>query len=168
MPYVHDYVSYGSQGICQVEDLRPLKFGSDRSPRNYYVLRPLHQNSAQIFVPADKEALLARMRPVLTPEEIRSIVRSVKDQTMPWIADRRQRAAQFQDILSRRDTRELLLLISCLYLHRKSSPRGLGSGDAQVLKAAEAAIEQEFSFALRRSPQTVGAYIRQELDLPEP
>lgn len=168
MPCVNDYINYGSQGICQVEDLRSIKFGSDRSPRNYYVLRPLHQNSAQIFVPADKEALLARMRPVLTPEEIRSIVLSVKNQAMPWIADRRERAAKFQAILARRDTRELLLMISCLYLQAKGSPRGLGSSDAQVLKTAETVIEQEFSFALHRRPQTVGAYIRQVLDLPEP
>lgn len=66
--------------------------------------------------------------------------------------------------MSRRDERELLMLTSCLYLKSKESSNGLSSTDAQILKKAELIIEQEFSFSLKISMQSVGAYIHEKLD----
>ena len=140
-----------------------MKFGS--VGHDYFVLKPVHQENASIFVPADNQNLLARMRPILAPEEIDQIIASVKDQDMLWISDRKALAAQFQALLSRRDERELLLLVSCLYL---KNPKGLSSTDAQILQQAEHIIEQEFSFALQISPQDIGSYIRKRLGIVEP
>lgn len=166
MPAVNEYVNYGCQGICKIEDLRFMKFGS--VGHDYFVLKPVHQENASIFVPADNQNLLARMRPILAPEEIDQIIASVKDQDMLWISDRKARAAQFQAVLSRRDERELLLLVSCLYLKSQENPKGLSSTDAQILQQAEHIIEQEFSFALQISPQDIGSYIRKRLGIVEP
>lgn len=160
-----DYVNYGTQGICRVEEIRTMKFGGDAEARAYLVLRPVHQENASVFVPSDNQRLLARMRPVLSPEEIDRTILSVSHQSMPWISDRKERAAKFQEILSRRDERELLLLVSCLYLRSKESAKGLSSGDAQVLKKAETVIAQEFSFSLRIDPQDIGGYIRGKLGI---
>ena len=71
-------------------------------------------------------------------------------------------------ILSRRDERELLLLILCLYFRAKENPKGISASEAAVLKKAETVIEQEFSFSLKISKQKTGSYIRTKLGLPEP
>lgn len=164
MPCINDYVNYKTQGVCKIEDLRPMKFGPDSREREYYILRPVHQESSHIFVPADNQTLIDQMRPVLSPEEIDRTIISVKDKSLIWDKDRKKRMAQFQEILSRRDERELLMLISCLYLKSKESANGLSSTDAQILKKAEHIIEQEFAFSLKISMQSVGAYIREKLD----
>ena len=67
MPAVNEYVNYGCQGICKIEDLRFMKFGS--VGHDYFVLKPVHQENASIFVPADNQNLLARMRPILAPKQ---------------------------------------------------------------------------------------------------
>lgn len=165
LPCINDYVNYKTRGVCKIEDLRPMKFGPDSREREYYILRPVHQESSQIFVPADNQTLIDQMRPVLSPEEIDRIILSVKDQSLTWEKDRKARSARFQEILSRRDERELLMLISCLYLKSKETANRLSSTDTQILKKAELIIEQEFAFSLKISMQSVGIYIRKKLDM---
>lgn len=162
-----DFVNYGTQGICQVEDIRTIKPDRRSQAHDYYVLRPLHQDNASVFVPVDNQSLAARMRPVLSREEIEETIMSVKDQALLWVSDRKERTALFQKILIRRDERELLLLGSCLYTKARENPKGLSASDAQTLKKVESVIEQEFSFALQMHAQDVGAYIRKKLGLEE-
>ena len=101
------------------------------------------------------------MRPVLTREEIDSIIFSVRNDQMPWILDRKARMALFQQILSRRDTRELLLLASCL--HKRKTEAELPTSEMDILHKVEGMIEQEFSFALNISRAEIGKYIRDRL-----
>lgn len=162
---IHQYVNYGTQGICKIEELRSIKFNSDSHARDYYILKPVYQENAQIYVPAENQTLLDKMRPIFSPEEIDQIILSVQDQDMLWINDRTKRLARFREILSGRDERELLLLASCLYRKSKESGKGLCSSDAEILKQAEKAIEQEFSFSLKMSTKSIGAYIREKLSL---
>lgn len=168
MPCKGDYVNYSTQGICKIEDMRSIQFGADPRPRNYYILRPVHQGNAEVFVPADNPKLMERMRPILSAQEIDAAICSVRNQQMDWISDRKERTAQFQEILSRRDEKELLLLVSCLYLHSKESPRGLSPTDTQTLKRAETIIAQEFSFSLGIQMEDIGNYIRSRLEADDP
>lgn len=154
---VHQYVNYGTQGICKIEELRSVKFNSDSHARDYYILKPVYQENAQIYVPAKNQALLDKMRPILSPEEIDQIILSIQDQDRLWISGRTKRLARFWEILSGRDERELLLLASCLYRKYKESGKGLCSSDAEILKQAENAIEQEISFSLKMSTKNIGS-----------
>lgn len=167
MPSKNDYVNYGAQGICKIEDVRRERFDAATGERDYCVLKPVHQQNACIFVPVDNPKLLRQMRPILTPREIDQTIRSIRHQSLPWINDRRQRAAQFQEILARRDERELLLLASSLYWRSKEEGKGLSSGDEQVLRQVETIIEQEFSFSLHLGPRQIGPYILKTLEQPE-
>lgn len=167
MPSVNDYVNYSIQGICLVEDIRRAKFGYDGCEREYYVLRPVHQENSHVFVPTDNLALVGKMRPVLSPEEIDSTILSVRNRSIPWVRDRKKRTAEFHEILSRRDERELLLLVSCLYLKSKEEGKGLSDADGRVLKEAQTIIEREFSFSLNIEPQKTGEYIRGKLGISE-
>ncbi len=166
MPCKNEYVNYAAQGICKIEDIRPIRFGADPRPRNYYVLRPVHRGNAQVFVPADNPQLVDRMRPILSAAEIDAAICSVRNKELEWISDRKERAAQFQEILSRREEKELLLLVSCLYLHGQQNPRGRSPTDAQTLRQAETIIAQEFSFSLGIGMDDIGSYIRQKLNMP--
>ena len=162
-----DYVNYGTQGICKIEDIRFIKFSCDFSEREYYLLKPVFRENACIYVPTDNQKLIDRMKPILSPEEIDNTILSAKNSEFSWIKDRKQRTTVFQDILSRRDEKELLQLAICLYLKSTDNSKGLCSGDAQILKQVETIIAQEFSFSLKICPEEIGTYIRQKLEIPE-
>lgn len=163
----NSYVNYGTQGICKIEDIRPMKFNFDSCERDYYILKPVHQENAHIFVPVENQNLRKRMRPVLSPEDIDRTILNAKNHSLPWANDRKQRTALFQEILSRRNECELLQLANCLYLKSKDNAKGLSSTDTEILKKVEAIIAQEFSFSLNIDTQEVGAYIRRKLEAPE-
>lgn len=167
MPNKGDHINYGVYGICVVEDVRGIKFRSDSCERDYYVLKPVHQENTHIFVPTDSQALIEQMRPILSSAEIDAVIAQVKDQGMPWTSDWKQRREQFRAILSRRDERELLQLASCLYLQSSADGKGLSATDARVLKQVEEIIEQEFSFSLKINQQDIGSYIRKKLGAQE-
>ncbi len=163
-----DYVNYSTQGICEIEDIQLIKFNSDSLARKYYILKPIHQKNACIYVPVDNQNLIDHMRPVLSSDEIDKVILSTKNHKIPWTKDRKQRTSEFQAILSRRDEKELLQLASCLYWKSKNDAKGLCSSDSQILKKAETIIAQEFSFSLNINPQDIGTYIRQKLNISEP
>ena len=94
-----------------------------------------------------------------------SLAERAFDPSLQWIDDCKQRAAMFRKILLQRDERELLLLVSCLYLKSREGSKALSASDVQILKAAEEIIEQEFSFSLKISTQQIGNYIREKLGL---
>lgn len=154
-----DYISYSGHGVCRIVDVRSMDFGSGE--QEYLVIEPIAPGNATIYLPASNPLLSFRMRPVLTREEIDAIIFSVKNDQMSWTADRKQRTLQFQQILSRRDTRELLLLASCL--HKRKIEKGLPSSELEILHKVEGMVEQEFSFALNISRAEIGQYIRDKL-----
>lgn len=154
-----DYISYSGHGVCRIEDIRKMNFGSGE--QEYLVIAPIASGSATIYVPADNPKIRTRMRPVLTRKEIESIISSVKNDQIPWVLDRKLRLSQFQKILSRRDTRELLLLASCL--HKRKTEKGIPTSELDMLHKVEGIIEQEFSFTLNISRADIGKYIRERL-----
>ena len=154
-----DYISYRGHGVCRISDIRAMDFGSGN--QDYYVIEPIAAGGATVYLPRDNPKALSRMRPVLTKEEIDAIIFSVRDEQIPWCNDRKARLSQFQQILSRRDTRELLMLASCL--HKRKTEKGLPAGELEMLHRAEGMIEQEFSFALNLRREEIGQYIRDHL-----
>lgn len=158
-----DFVKYGTQGIFRIEDIRPMRFGRGSRLQCYYVLHPIASGKAEIFVPTANSSLVARMRPVPSAKEIDAMILSVRGQSLPWIADRRERTANYQQILARRSEPELLLLIGCLFLQSHQRTKGLTPADAQLFKEAKAIIGEEFSFSLHLPAEEVGGYIRAKL-----
>lgn len=156
-----DYVNYGAHGICKIEDIRVMDFQTGNGAQEYYIIKPILPGSATIYLPVSNPKCKERMRPILSQDEIDSIIVSVKNEQIPWPNDRKKRMAQFQEMVSRRDERELLLLASCL--HRQMMSKGLPAGERDLLRKVEGIIEQEFSFSLQISACNIGEYIRQKL-----
>lgn len=160
---IGEYVNYGGHGICQITDICTRDFKTGAGEQNYYILQPISQGSTTFYLPSENPAVQARLRPVLTAEQIDRIIASVKDAEMPWIADRKLRLAKFQQIISRRDTAQLLLLASSL--HQQQLAKGLSSSDRETLHKIEGIIEQEFSFALGLGAKEIGSYIQNRLSI---
>ena len=62
--HVQDTVLYGQSGVCRIADIAEKDVGGGL--RAYYVLQPVFEESATIFVPVGNEALTAKMRRVMS------------------------------------------------------------------------------------------------------
>ena len=160
---IGEVVSYSTTGVCTIVDIRMESLSrTGARKQEYYVLRPMATPSCVTYVPTGNPTLTAKMRQLMTGEEIDRMIDSVKGQSLEWIEDTRQRAESFQRILSGGISPDLLKLISRLYLEKKSRSRGgrkFCATDEKILTSAERILSEEFAYALRIPEKEVSEYI---------
>ncbi len=114
-------VSYGTTGICTIEDIRQEALSkSGVKKQEYYVLRPLAAPTCTTYVPVSNEKLLAKIRPVMDKVQIDAMIDSTGGESLFWIEDTRRRTEAYQQVISGGISTELLKLIACLYLEKEN------------------------------------------------
>ena len=143
------YVMYGDNGVCQVVDKRKQKFGTQY--KEFYILKPVNNAASTFYVPTDNEALLTKMRDILTKDEVVALIKEIADESLAWVDDNRERQAMYDDIFKSGDRKELLLLIKSLYQHkqdRQADGKKLWTIDENAMKHAEKLVYEEFATVL--------------------
>ncbi len=164
---IGEVVSYGTVGICTVDDIRMESSGRGSTKKQeYYVLKPSATPTCMIYVPRTNESLTKKMRPILTKVQIDEMISSARGKKVPWIEDTRQRTDAYQQIVLKGISEELLLLIACLYEEkraREEEKRKFCATDEKLLASAERLVSEEFSYSLQISREQVSAYIAQKI-----
>ncbi|MBR6271827.1 MAG: CarD family transcriptional regulator [Lachnospiraceae bacterium] len=166
MPYkISDLVHYGTDGVCSITDIIEKPFRD--SMVKYYVLSPVFNASATIFVPLDNQKLISeRMRYALTPAEIKKIISETSSDDDIWIDNETERKARYKEIIQSGDSREILKIVYTLSAHQEQQ-KALGKkmhiADERFFKDAERLINNEFAAVLGILPSEVFDYIRKSL-----
>lgn len=158
------YVVYGKMGVCRVVDRQLLALGGDKE--EYYILAPVRDPRSSVYVPCGNETLMARLRPLLTKEEIDEILSCVAQADIPWTEDRGERATQFRAIINGGDRRQILRLVRCLYEKKQeklAAGKKLSAADEAFLQECIRLVEEEFVRALGIPAGQVGEYIRERV-----
>lgn len=162
-----EVVSYGATGLCTIEGIEVMSLSRGRAAgQEYYILRPIAAPTCVTYVPVANEALTAKMRPIYTKEQIDALLLSVKDEQLEWIEDTRRRTEAFAPIVAAGMSAQLLKLIACLYLEKKSRTevgRKFCATDEKLLSSAERIVKEEFAYALNIAQEQVSAYIAEKL-----
>ena len=121
MHSMNDLVLYGTEGLCRITDItvRDL-YGKNVE---YYVLKPMGNGNSTIFVPTGNEALTARMRRILSAEEIYALIRTMDSEETEWIENENVRKQQYREILSEGDRRSIMKMIKAVSLHGEERKR---------------------------------------------
>ncbi len=163
---IGEKVLYGAVGACTVTDMCTKKFG-DAGEREYYVLVPVYDSRTTLYVPVDNEALKAKMRKLLSAEEIEELITSMPAAESSWISDEKARQEHFKNTLRSGDRRALIGMTKSLYTHRKkvlSMGRKPHMADERMFKEAEKMLCDEFAVVLGMEPGEVMPYIMGKLD----
>ena len=163
---VNDTILYGTHGICKISDISEQKFNG--STKKYYILQPLHNASSTIYVPMDNEKLLAKMRRILSEEEIYELIKAMPDKETTWIENKNERNEHFRSILASGDRTEIIKLIKVIYQHKeelKAMSKKLHASDEQFFKEAEKIIYDEFALVLNIRYDQVLPFIVDQISL---
>lgn len=163
-----DLVSYGTNGICCIEDIKCMSFSRGTKNSMYYILKPEASVESTIFVPAENEKLMSKMRRLMTKEEIDEMISSTKDRSIEWETDRRFRTENFHEILNAGVRPEMLLMIRCICNKKEElteNGKKLSESDNTTLKTAEKLVEEELSHVLKIENKDVEPYIKRLLDI---
>lgn len=164
---IGEYVSYGINGMCNIEDIRPMQLSQSVEKMMYYILRPESNPKSTIFVPVNNQKLVSKMREPMTKDEINAMLVRMKDRTLEWEKDARFRTESFHEILNNGVNQDLILMIRCLHRKRQELVqlgKKLPARDSNTLKTAERLVEEEFAHVLHIKCEEVSDYIRDVLD----
>ena len=148
-------VLYGSNGVCMVDDVTEKRIG--KTKMQYYVLKPLCNNTSTLFVPTANQQLVSNMRRILTEDEAEAILRNLPP-CGDWNDNKQERSEQFRAIITEGSCVELIRLIRLVRTHGQEQLAGgkrLHITDERFLKEAEKMICEEFSLVLHISRDEV-------------
>lgn len=126
------------------------------------MLKPVSQDKSTVFVPTDNEALRAKMRKILTADEIDAIIAEVKTLPDVWEENDVLRREKYSEIIHSGDRKRVMLLIRTLYTvqqQRYKEGKRLHLSDERFLAEAERLLYDEFSTVLGIKNSDVVPYI---------
>ena len=71
---IGEFVVYGNEGVCQVEEISERSIPGINIKKDYYTLKPMHDNG-MIYAPTDTPVF---MRPIVTTKEIKAMIKDVQ------------------------------------------------------------------------------------------
>lgn len=160
MVKIGDIVSYGTEGVCRVEDFTERRFGG--MTMEYVVLSPIYDENATIFVPVKNEKLMNGLHRLVSVEDIHGMMNVVSEEAESWISDENARKGRYKEILDRNDRQEMLKMMRLLYLRRnrlQEVGKKLHVCDERFLKEAEKLILDEFSLVLKMKRENILPYL---------
>ena len=168
MYQIGDNVLYGIHGVCRIVDTEERVL--DRKKVSYLVLQPLEQNGARFLVPSQNPAAMAKLRPVMTKEELDALLHSPDVCRDGWIEDENQRKQHYRALITSGDRTSLLCMVRTLHRHRlsqKAMGRKFHLCDENFLRDAQKLLESEFSLILGIEPELVADYVLKQLEIDE-
>lgn len=162
---VNDVVVYGSQGVCEIVDIDEKKI--DRSIKKYFVLKPKSDTAATFYVPTWNEKALAKMRKVMTKEDVNALIDSMPEKTPTWIENENERKETYKRILASGDQSAIISMVQALFLHRKereADGKRLHMSDEFFMKEAEQLLYNEWQYVLDMDKAALMAYIFQRIE----
>lgn len=163
-----EYVIYGVNGVCYIDDIKKMSFSNNENKQMYYILKPVENKGSLIFIPLKNDKLVAKLRYLFTMDEIDCIIEKSKNKKTEWIEDKRQRGDMFHKVLSNGLHSDILAMIRCIHARQNEliqCGKHLTQADECIAKSAENMINGEFSFTLGIKPEDVSKYIKNKLCL---
>lgn len=154
---------YGTLGVVEIVDIVEQVVGDET--KKYYVLKEyVSPNSSLTYLPLDNEQLLANLKPLLTREEIESVIKDAKNSPpLEWIDDNRARADYYKKVLASLDRTKMMVMIdTVIETGKKREKQGKKNfiADENSMRRAEKLLATEFALVLGISEADVPAFIK--------
>lgn len=149
MYQIGEYLVYGFEGVCRVEEIgQPKMYGIDRQ-KLYYTLVPL-SGSGAIFTPVDTGAYI---RYPISRQEAEDLLACLPKLPLcaDLPADPRSLSTYYQEVLHSHDCKRIAQLYKTLFRKQLSltgTRKTLSATDLRYLKQTEELLRNELSFSL--------------------
>ena len=114
---IGEYIVYGINGICRVEDVGPSPYDKT-DPRTYYLLVPRNNPmSSTIYTPVDNDRV--PMRRLMTKEEIEALVAAIPGIELLTVPVEKQRRELYKTVIGALEPRGFVQIIKTVE-HRRA------------------------------------------------
>lgn len=160
---VGEHVVYCSKEICLINGIVKKCFDGINE-EDYFQLIPINTKNSFYYIPCNN--CEAKIRSLLTKEEIYKLIDEMPDASAEWCDDRQARKNLFNSILKSDDYHKIINMIHSLYIKRENQTsigKKLLATDERAMNEAEHIINQEFAFVLEINEDEVDNFIKERL-----
>ncbi len=161
---VNDYIIYGNHGVCRVEKIGTVSLPMVDKDKLYYTLSPVYKNDAVVYAPVENPKSV--IRPVITKEEADHLIEEIPGLQSVWIANEKEREAQYKAALKTCDCRELIRIIKTLYVRKMDRLRDgkkVTVVDERYFRQAEDQLYGELAFVMNMERSQMGDYLSERI-----
>ncbi|MDD6071420.1 MAG: CarD family transcriptional regulator [Clostridiales bacterium] len=165
---VGEYVVYGMNGVCRVEDIGPMSLSGVDSDRLYYTLLPLYTKGSRVYTPVDNQKVV--MRRVITKAEVCALMDGWKETVFIEAENDKSREAAYKEALRSCDCKEWIRIIHTTTRRKEervAQGKKMSACDERYLKLAQDSLFGEFAVSLEIEKSEVESYLEHRLDMKE-
>lgn len=163
---VGEYIVYGMNGVCRVEEIGPMTLSGIENDKEYYTLLPLYTKGSMVYTPVDNQKVV--MRPIISKQEACSLIDEMKEMQPLEAADDKRRELAYKEALKSCDCRELIRIINTALKRkeeRQAQGKKMSACDERYLKQAQDSLYGEFAISLKMEKNEVEEYIVHRISL---
>ena len=165
---IGEYVVYGMNGVCRVEEIGPMSLSGIDSNKVYYTLLPLYTKGSRVFTPVDNQKVV--MRPVISKQDACNLIDEMKNVEQIEVAEYKHRELAYKEALKSCDCRELIRIINTVLKRKEerlAQGKKMSACDERYLKQAQDSLYGEFAISLKMEKDEVEDYIEHRITLKE-
>lgn len=164
MYQIGDWVVYGVHGVCHIIGVEKQLVNRKRT--QFFVLEPLSNNESRFYLPTENPAAMAKLKAVLSREELVALLTSGELHEDVWIADENRRKQHYRELIGSGDRIALMKMVTCLYRYKEAqlaAGRKFHQSDDNFLRDAEKLLSSEISLVMELSQEQARNYLREQL-----
>ncbi len=156
---IGEYVSYGNNGICQVAEITKMQ-GTDDSSRQYYILKPINNESGKIYTPVDNDKVF--IRELITVQEAEQLLDDISSIETIDITNPRELDVEYKRRIRTGDWHMWVSIIKTIYKkrdEREKNGKKLTTSDERYLREVSARLYDELSFVMDKENEEVAELV---------
>lgn len=160
-----EYIIYGRNGVCLIEDIRLMNLDGDDPDRRYYVLRPVNVNGNTIFTPVDNKKVL--MRRIMTKEEAMKLINQIPEIEVLKISNEKLCEEQYKAAMQTGECTEMVRVLKTIYLKKQkriAAGKKITATDEKYFHMAENCLYTELSVLIDVPKEKMEEYITGKLE----
>ena len=161
---VGEYIVYGINGICRVEEVGPSPFDKT-DPRTFYLLVPVHNpTSSTIYTPVDNERV--PMRRLMTKGEIDALIAAMPEIETITVPVEKQRREIYRSAIGGLDPTGYVRVIKTVHQRRlelAAAHKHFPVTDLEYGRLAKHLLYSECAHVLGLAEEHMEAYISERL-----
>lgn len=161
---IGEYIIYGMNGVCRVDEIGTMDLSGVDSSRAYYTLLPLYTKGSRVFTPVDNRKVI--MRPVISEEEACSLIDEMNNVELIEAADDKHRELAYKESLKTCNCRELVRIINTVLKRKEerlAQGKKMSACDEKYLKQAQDSLYGELAVSLNMERDKVEEFIKSRM-----
>lgn len=155
---VNDYVVYGLNGVCMVEDIEKMMLKNKE--QEYYILYPINNKKMTIKIPVDNKTM--SIRQLMSKNEVMNLIEFISKKETIQIDDYRKKNQEYKTIIRSGNVIDIIKVINSINLEKDekaSLGKKINKTEDDILISAKKQLYQEMSIVLDININEVEDYI---------